>query len=144
MIIKGKLISCKREAKRFTTKKGKKVETDERLNLSLAEVTLSEEKKAELLEAFAEAGDKFTPGWLKDFKGYINLATNFDLPARDDSGHTFDSVEDLIADGYPWMGAVVKLAINVKEGAIYPAAITFVEEGKQFNPFEAFDNEDED
>lgn len=144
MIIKGKLIQCKRESKRFTTKKGKKVETDERLNLSLAEVELSEENKAKLLATFAESGDKFTPNWLKNFNGYVNLSTKFEIPARDDAGKEFLSVEDLIADGYPWMGAAVKVSISVKEGAIYPCAIIFLEEGRAFNPFGEFDNDEED
>lgn len=144
MVVKGKLIACKREAKQFKNKTGRQVEIKERLNLSLAEVELSPKKKQELLDAFKNSGDAWTPTWLKKFDGYVNLATNYELPAKDNRGHEYDSVEDLIADKFPWMGADVKVSINLKDGAIYPVSIIFLNEGKSFNPFEEFDNDEED
>lgn len=140
MVIKGKLITCKRQVKEF---KGNK--TKEKLFITLAEVKLNDAKTAELKEAFKDAGKNFTPDWVKDFKGYINLATEFDLPCRDLDGNDHDSVEDWLADTkFPFMGAEVKCSLNVKEGAVYPNAIVFLSEGTPYNPFGEFDNDDED
>ena len=72
MIIKGKLITCKRQVKEF---KGKEVK--EKLYITLADVELSDKKMKELQEAFQEVGKKFTPSWLTKFEGYVNLATEF-------------------------------------------------------------------
>lgn len=140
MVIKGKLITCKRQKKEF---KGN--ETKEKLYVTLAEVKLSDEKMAELKEAFKDAGKNFTPDWVKDFKGYVNLATTFELPCRDLQGLDHASVEDFITDEhFPYMGAEVKCSVNVKEGAVYPNSIIFLSEGKPFDPFAEFDNDDED
>lgn len=140
MVIKGKLITCKRQVKEF---KGKEVK--EQLYVTLADVELSKEKKKELDEAFKDAGKKFTPTWLTKFEGYVNLKTEFTLPCKDLEGNEHDSVEDYLKDSkFPFMGADVKVSINIKEGAIYPNALVFLSEGKPFNPFSEFDNDDED
>lgn len=140
MIIKGKLITCKRQAKEF---KGNKVK--EKLYITLAEVELSDKKMKELKEAFKEAGKKFTPAWIQNFEGYVNLATEFDLPCMDLNENQHDSIEDFITDEkFPYLGAEVKASINVKEGAVYPNSIVFLSEGKPYNPFSEFDNDDED
>ena len=140
MIIKGKLINCKREKKEF---KGK--ETKEKLYVTLAEVKLTKEKMDELLDAYKEAGKKFTPDWLKDFKGYVNLSTQYELPCKDLEEREFASVEDFIEEEkFPYMGAECKISINVKDGAVYPNSLIFLSEGKPYNPFAEFDNDDED
>lgn len=140
MIIRGKLITCKREQKEF---KGNT--TKEKLYVTLADVELSESKKKELAEAFKDAGKKFTPKWITEFKGYVNLATEFQLPCRDLDENEHDSVEDWIRESkFPYMGADVKVSVNVKDGAIYPNGILFLSEGKPYNPFAEFDNDDED
>ena len=140
MVIKGKLITCKRQVKEF---KGNK--TKEKLFVTLAEVKLNDSKTAELKEAFKDAGKNFTPDWVKDFKGYVNLATEFDLPCRDLEGVDHDSIEDWLADSkFPFMGAEAKCSLNVKEGAVYPNSIVFLTEGTPYNPFAEFDNDDED
>lgn len=140
MVIKGKLITCKRQVKEF---KGNK--TKEKLFVTLAEVKLNDAKTAELKEAFKDAGKNFTPDWVKDFKGYVNLSTEFDLPCRDLEGVEHDSIEDWLVDTkFPFMGAEVKCSLNVKEGAVYPNAIMFLTEGTPYNPFGEFDNDDED
>lgn len=140
MVIKGKLITCKRQKKEF---KGN--ETKEKLYVTLAEVKLSDEKMAEIKDAFKDAGKNFTPDWVKNFKGYVNLATAFDLPCKDLNGGEYLSVEDFIADtSFPYMGAEVKCSINIKDGAIYPNSLVFLSEGQPFNPFAEFDNDDED
>ena len=140
MVIKGKLITCKRETKEF---KGNTVK--EQLYVTLAEVELSDKKMKELNDAFKDAGKKFTPTWLKEFKGYVNLKTEFSLPCKDLEGKEHDSVEDFIKeDKFPYMGAEAKISINIKDGAIYPNSIIFLSEGKPYNPFAEFDNDDED
>ena len=140
MVIKGKLITCKRQVKEF---KGK--ETKEKLFVTLAEVELSKKQKDELSAAFKDAGKNFTPSWVKNFEGYVNLATEFDLPCRDIDGNEYSSVERFIKEeSFPYMGAEAKVAINIKDGAVYPISIAFLSEGKSFNPFAEFDNDEED
>lgn len=140
MIIKGNLIVCKRQVKEF---KGR--ETKEKLFITLADVELSDKKKKELQEAFKNAGKNFTPAWVKKFEGYVNVATEFELPCRDLDGKDHESIEALIKeDGFPYMGAEVKLSLNVKDGAVYPNSIIFLTEGKPFNAFAEFDNDEED
>ena len=140
MVIKGKLITCKRQVKEFRGK-----ETKEKLYVTLAEVTLNDSKKAELQEAFKDAGKNFTPAWVKKFEGYVNLATEYELPCRDLEGTDHDSIEDWLVDSkFPYMGAEVKCSLNVKEGAVYPNAIVFLSVGMSYNPFGEFDNDDED
>lgn len=139
MIIKGKLIKCKREKKEF--EKGREAEG---LFVTLAEVNLTDKQMKELKEAFKDSGKTFTPAWIKAFDGYVNLKTQFELPYRNVEGAEFNSIEDGIADGLKWMNAEVKVSINVKEGAIYPNSIVFLSEGTAFNAFGEFDNEEED
>lgn len=138
MIVKGKLITCKREVKEFKGKKG-----DEALYITLAEVELSKDQRDQLRDTFAEAGAKFTPEWVKNFEGYVNVKTQYELPCRDLDGNDHKSIEDFIKD-FAWMGAEVALSLNLKEGAVYPNALIFKGEGKPFNPFAEFDNLEEE
>lgn len=139
MVIKGKLITCKRQVKEFNGKSQK-----EMLYITLAEVNLSKDKLQELADAFKEAGKKFTPDWVKNFKGYVNLKTEFDLPCKDLEGKEHGSIEDWLTDEkFPWMGAEVKTSINLKEGAVYPKSLMFISEGQPYDPFSEFDNDDE-
>lgn len=149
MLIRGKLITCKKEVKEF-----EKRQTEEKLWITLAEAELSEEQKAELNEAFKDAGKKFTPEWIKNFTGYVNTSTQFDLayrlgkniPAELKEKYPEEgaNVLQLIKDGFPYMGAEVKLSLKVQEGAVYPNAIKFLTEGNAFNPFAEFDDDTED
>ena len=140
MVIKGKLITCKRESKEFKGKVSK-----EKLYVALAEVKLSNEKMARIQDAFKDAGKNFTPAWVKKFEGYVNLATEFELPCKDLNGGEYTSVEEFIKDEkFPYMGAKVKVSLNIKDGAVYPNSIIFLTEGKPYNPFAEFDNDDED
>lgn len=138
MIIKGKLITCKRESKEFGGKTGKEL-----LYLTLAEADITEDQWEEINEAFKESGKKFTPDWVKKFEGYVNLKTEFKLPCKDIEGEQHDSIEEFIKS-FAWLGADVAVAIALKDGAIYPNALVFKSEGKAFNPFAEFDNMDED
>lgn len=142
MVIKGKLITCKREAKTFNGKKEQK----ETLHLTLAEVTLSDKQLKELAAPFKDSGKKFTPDWVQDFKGYVNLKTQFELPCRDLEGGEHNSIEEFISESkFPYMGAEIKISVNTeKEGALYPVSLIFISEGKPFNAFAEFDNDEED
>lgn len=140
MVITGNLITCKREVKEF---KGKS--TKEKLFITVADVQLSSEKTKKLKDAFKDAGKNFTPDWVKDFKGYVNVSTEFALPCKDLEGNEHESIEEFIkADKFPFMSAAVKVSLNVKDGAVYPNSVLFLSEGKPYNPFAEFDNDDED
>lgn len=140
MVIKGKLITCKRQVKEFKGQKQK-----EKLYITLAEAELTDKQKETLKEAFKDAGKNFTPAWIKKFEGYVNTATEYDLPCRDLEGNEYPSIEDWITDSkFPYMGAEVKLSIDIKDAAVYPKAIVFLTEGKPFNAFAEFDNDEED
>lgn len=139
MVIKGKLIEFKRTAKKYPN--GHK--SDEKLFITIAEVELTKDMQKELAEAYEEAGKKFTPDWVKDFKGYVNTSTKFEIPALLPDGSDTLSLEDYISDnGFAWMGAEVAVSLVVKEGAVYPSAIKFLSEGKAVNPFRAFEDMD--
>ena len=134
------MITCKREQKEFKGKTSK-----EKLYVTLAEVELSKKKKDELTEAFKDAGKNFTPAWVKKFEGYVNIATEFELPCKDLEGNEHESIEEYIKESkFPYMGAEVKASLNVKDGAVYPNSIIFLSEGKPYNPFAEFDNDEED
>lgn len=140
MIIKGKLINVKRELKEF---KGRKADK-EKLYITLAEVEEGSIDWDSVKECFKDSGDKFTPDWVKNFSGYVNLSTGFEkLPARYPDGTINNSLEDLIKD-FPWLGAEVRVSCALKDGAIYPNSIVFDGEGREFNPFAEFDNDVED
>lgn len=149
MLVRGKLITCKKEVKEF-----EKRSTENKLWLTLAEVELDDAQKAELEEAFKDAGKKFTPEWIKNFSGYVNTSTQFELAYRLGKNITAELKEkypeegadvlQLIKDGFPYMGAEVKLSLKVQEGAVYPNAIKFLTEGNAFNPFAEFDDDNED
>ena len=139
-VVKGKLITCKREVKEF---KGEEIK--EKLYLTIAEVKLNDEKMKEIKEAFKDSEESFTPDWVKNFKGYVNLSTEYPVPCKDISGNIFDSIEDFIkSEKFPWMGAEVKVALSIKEGAIYPISLIFISEGEAFDPFATFENDEED
>lgn len=148
MIIKGKLGYCKREKKTF---EGRDVK--EKLYISLKEVdSITKDQWEQIKAIYAEVGKKFTPEWVKNFKGYVNLSSQYSVPVRQTVNDNFDteykSIEDLIDGGFPWYGAEVKVSINLKNddknNAIYPNSIIILTEGTEFNAFAEFDSEEED
>lgn len=134
VIITGELIKARRESKEF---KGRK--QPEKFHLSLANVILTEEQKAMIKEAFANAGDNFTPTWVKEMNGYVNLGTTYDIPVKHVDGYVDNSLEKAIENGFAFMHAKVKVSLSVKEGAIYPKAMVVLEEGESYNAFADFD-----
>lgn len=138
MIIRGKLIECKREKRKFD-----KRESEEKLWISLADAVITDEQMEKIQKAFDEAGKKFTPDWVKDFKGYVNVSTKYEVPFRDVEKVEYSDIEAAVRNGFKWMGAQVDLSISIKDGAIYPKAMVFRTEGSAVNAFSDFD-EDED
>ena len=136
MVVKGKLIKARRQSKTF---KGK--EQEEKLYVTLSDVELTKEQQEELKEAFKEAGKKFTPSWIDNFEGYVNVSTKFEIPTKGYDGKKYASLEDYIADEMPnFYKAIVRLSLNVKDGAVYPKAIIFDTEGEEFDPFVDFED----
>ena len=118
------------ELKRYKKEKGYIIKTSE------GDV----ETKAIIVDAFKESGKKFTPSWVTEFEGYVNLSTVYEIPFKDNVNNaTGASIEDYIADGFQWLGAKVSVSVNVKDGALYPKAMIISEEGKEFDPFADFE-----
>lgn len=140
MIIKGKLIKCKREVKEFD----KKRRSEEKLFITLAEADVDAVMIDKLQEVFKDSGSKFTPDWVKNFDGYVNLSTKYELPFRDVNKVEYSSIEAAIENGLKWIGAEVKVSVNLKEGALYPSSLIMLTEGEAHNAFAEFDNEDEE
>lgn len=129
VVIEGKLIKARREEKEF---RGMKVN---KFFITTAETQISDEDMKTCVDAFKNKGADFTPAWLKEFEGFVNVATKeFPVPAMTLDGRKSD-LESLVADGYAFMGATVKLSLLVKDGAIYPKAIKFISEGSEYDPF---------
>ena len=139
MVIKGQLITCKRETKNFRGK-----ELKEKLYVTLADVELSADQKKALEAAYKDNGAKMTPAWIKKFEGYVNLSTEFDIPYMDINGGKHNSIDADTLNGLKWHGALVQMSLNVKDGAVYPVSIKFLTEGKEINPFAEFENDEED
>ena len=86
-----------------------------------------------------DKNDRFCPKWLKENDSeYINVHSKFNIPCqlliKD------NRLVDLDMETELFEGAVVILAIKVKEGGVYPHAIRVLKNGEPFNPFECFDN----
>lgn len=138
MIVKGKLIKAKRETKTFNGNSGK-----EKLYISVKDVKIDPADMDTIKAAYKEVGTKFTPEWVKNFEGYVNVSTTFDIDTMKPDGTT-GKLTEIIKEGYPFYNAVVLLTLNVKDGAVYPGAIKILEDGEPYNPFGAFDNYKED
>lgn len=139
IIVTGRVCEFRRTVKKFNNGK----ESENKLFVSLKGVELNDKKLEVIKEAFAEASKKFIPQWVKDFKGYINVSTQFELPCRY-NGKEYKSTEDFIADeNFIINNALVRLSLNVKDSAIYPNALDIITEGEEIDKFADFDGDDE-
>ena len=125
IIIRGKLIKCSKKEKEF---KGKSTGV-KKLN-----------------DAFKESGNKFTPTWIKNFEGFVNLSSKYDIPVKvmdnpeSDFDDEYESIVDLCEQAhYPWCGSVVRVSVNIKDGAVYPKAICIDKCGESYNPLDDFE-----
>lgn len=137
VVVTGTICELQRTSKTYNS--GEK--SDNKLFFSLKNVILNDKKMEIFKEAFANAKKKFIPAWVDDFKNYINVSTKFELPCRY-NGNTYDSIEDLVADGFKYYNAKVRVILNVKEGAIYPYSVDVLAEGEDIDKFAAFDEDD--
>ena len=78
--------------------------------------------------AYNDCEPKFTPSWMKDAKGYIKLASKYDIPVKDINGNKI-SFDDWLESGL-YRGAIVKAKIRQTEGAVYPVCLVVVEDGE--------------
>lgn len=88
-------------------------------------------------EAYKSVGSKLTPTWLKERNGYINLNSKFDIPNKSINGRK-QSFNDFIEED-TCVGSEVKIALTVKEGAIYPIAFVVTKEGEPRNAFDGLE-----
>ena len=131
---KGTLIKC-----RFETGYMGKGDKAWRVSLKLANPLTADIKDKILSILKIDKNDRFCPKWLKDNDSmYINVHSKFDIPCqlliKDNKLVDMNMETDLFE------GAIVILAIKVKEGGVYPHAIRVLKNGEPFNPFECFDN----
>lgn len=135
VIVTGELIKARRESKEYRGRK-----QAEKFYISLANVEFTDEQKEIIKGAFVNSGEQFTPTWVKDMNGYVNVSSVYDIPVKHIDGVVEPSIEKSIANGFPFMHAKVKCALTLKDGAIYPKAIQIVEEGNVYDPFSGFES----
>lgn len=88
---------------------------------------------------YVDSDDKWVPDWMKNEPdkdgGYINLSSGFDIRVgeyRDGEIVDFGDMTDYISDqGGNINGSKVVVAVTIKQGAIYPAAMIVKELHKQ-------------
>ena len=88
----------------------------------------------DLITAYAETPAKLVPSWYKDADGYINAASEFEVPVMVTNGKEID-FETWINE-YDTHNAQAVIKIRQKEGAIYLTAIKVLEDGEPVNAFE--------
>jgi len=82
--------------------------------------------------AYNDCGPKYTPKWLKDANGYINLDSSFDIPVMIDGNEiSFDDWLELKTI----IGSEVKVKIRQKDGKVYPVCIKVLKEGEKIDHF---------
>ena len=133
-IFKGILTKC-----RFESGYMGKGDKAWRISLKLDTPLTSDVKHKILSILKIDVNDRFCPKWLKENDSkYINVHTKFDVPCqllfKDNRLLDIDMETELFE------GAVVTLAIKVKEGGVYPHAIRVLNNGEPYNPFECFNN----
>lgn len=94
----------------------------------------SESMPYDEITAYDKVGAKMTPSWYKDKEGYMNIASDFDIPVRMTSGKIV-TFEEWIDAGIA-IGADIKIKVSQKDGAVYPMAIVVEKDGEPFDPFE--------
>ena len=110
-----------------------------RISLKLDKPLTTDIKDKILSVSKIDKNDRFCPKWLKENDSeYINVHSKFNIPCQ--LLIKGNKVVDMDMETELFEGAVVTLAIKVKEGGVYPHAIRVLKNGEPFNPFECFDN----
>ena len=81
-------------------------------------------------ENYSDAGDNGV---------YVNLKSNYEIPTRYNKQNYPDILTNDVEFSDRLIGAVVKVAINFKQGAFYPSAVLINELGEERNPFEGME-----
>lgn len=136
--VKGQLIKAQRMAKSFKGTAGK-----EKTHITIANAQISDEDMQTLKDAFKESGKKFTPAWVNEFEGYVNVSTVFALPCKSFvTGNTYeDIIDDLVQNGEPIYNANAVLTLTVKNGAVYPKSIALYSEGEPYDMWKEYTDE---
>lgn len=95
-------------------------------------------------KTYEKVSDGFIPDWFKkDDAQYINFKSGYDIKAvyLDNGNRVNSSIGDMLADFGSITGSKVVVALNIKDGAIYPVAISF-KELKVTNACDFFDEDD--
>lgn len=87
-----------------------------------------------LITAYAESPAKLIPSWYKDAEGYVNAASEFDVPVMDTTGKRI-SFEEWTGN-YDTHNAEVVIKLRQKDGAVYLTAIKVIEDGEPVDDFE--------
>ena len=91
------------------------------------------------IQAFDGSPSRFVPSWFKEAKGFMNLASDYNIPGKF-NGDEIDfqewttGGEDLTAPN-----SIVCVKIRQKQGAVYPVALVIREDGHTENVWEGFD-----
>lgn len=88
----------------------------------------------DLITAYNETPSKLVPSWYKDAEGYINAASEFEVPVMDANGKEID-FESWISE-YDTHNANAVIKIRQKDGAIYLTAVKVLEDGEPVDAFE--------
>lgn len=94
----------------------------------------SEEMPYDEIWAYDECGAKYTPSWLKDANGYMNLKSNFDIDVQGVDG-TKMSFDDWLEEGRT-RGAEITIKVKQTAGAIYPVCIKVYADGDEDTSFD--------
>lgn len=87
------------------------------------------------------------PAWL-DYENYsdagengvyVNLKSNYEIPTRYNKQNYPDILTNDVVFSDRLIGALVKIAINFKQGAFYPSAILIMGLGEERNPFDGME-----
>ena len=87
----------------------------------------------EIKPFYENVGSKMTPKWIKEESGYVNVSSKFDIPVKDSFGKQITFEE--FTESTTAIGSKVRLALNVKEGCVYPTAFVVIEDGEEIDPF---------
>ena len=109
----------------------KKTKTVNKLTLKVDPKVIDEIGKI----AFADSPEKLTPKWYKENNGTMYLSSDFEVRCVDSRNVSIPMSE-------VYQGAEIKIALNVKDGAVYPHALMVITNGTPYDPFALFGESD--
>ena len=126
LVLTGTLTALRYGTNKFDTAK-------EKYYVSIKTALDAETRAAIKDKYFSETKEKYLPEPFKnitDGECYFNLKSLYEIPIfKQGEGNHKYSYEDVIemGEGLPPHGSIVKLAMRLKEGAIYPLALQIIE-----------------